>query len=300
LYGSLVLVPLTGWIHHAATVGYAPIRWPFGQDLPFVPKSDTVAGLFASLHWLFVWTLFASLGLHIAGALKHHVIDRDSTLRRMLPGRAAAPQPPKQSHSAAPLITALAVWGAVLAGGAALGKLTPSHAAQPPAAELAEVQSGWSVENGTLAIEVTQMGSPVSGEFADWTAAITFDDPAAPGPAGTVEVVVSIPSLTLGTVTSQAMGADYFDSTQFPTAAFTADIEKLAAGYEARGTLTIRDQTVPVVLPFTLTLDGDKAEMSGSLALNRLDFGVGQGLADESSLAFAVNVTVDLTAQRAE
>ncbi len=300
LYGSLVLVPLTGWIHHAATVGYAPIRWPFGQDLPFVPKSDAVAGVFSSLHWLFVWTLFASLALHIAGALKHHIIDRDSTLSRMMPGGTAAPQPPAQSHSAAPIVTALAVWAAVLAGGAALGKLTPSHAAQAPAAELAEVQSGWTVESGALAIEVTQMGSPVAGEFADWTAAITFDEPAAPGPAGSVEVVVAIPSLTLGTVTSQAMGADYFDSTQFPTATFTADIEKLAEGYEARGTLTIRDQTVPVVLPFSLDLDGDTASMSGSLTLNRIDFGVGQSLADESSLAFAVAVNVDLTARRAE
>ncbi|NRB04188.1 MAG: cytochrome b/b6 domain-containing protein, partial [Rhodobacteraceae bacterium] len=29
LYGSLVLVPMTGWIHHAATTGFAPIWWPF-------------------------------------------------------------------------------------------------------------------------------------------------------------------------------------------------------------------------------------------------------------------------------
>lgn len=300
LYGSLVLVPLTGWIHHAATVGYAPIRWPFGQGLPFVPKSDTAAAVFSALHWLFAWTLFTALALHIAGALKHHVIDRDATLRRMLPGRPAAPQPPAQAHSAAPLITALAVWGAVLAGSAVLGKFTPSHAAQPPAAELAEVQSGWTVETGSLTIGVTQMGSPVSGEFADWTAAISFDEPAAPGPAGTVEVVIAIPSLNLGTVTSQAMGADYFDSAQFPTATFAADINKLAEGYEAKGTLTIRDRTVPVSLPFTLELDGSMARMTGSLTLNRLDFGIGRSLPDESSLAFAVTVNVDLTARRTE
>ena len=43
LYGALVLVPLTGWIHHAATTGFAPIRWPFGQSLPFVAKDEAIA-----------------------------------------------------------------------------------------------------------------------------------------------------------------------------------------------------------------------------------------------------------------
>ncbi len=301
LYGSLVLVPLTGWIHHAATVGYAPIRWPFGQDLPFVPKSEGLAETFATLHWLFVRTLFVSLGLHVAGAVKHHVIDRDATLRRMLPGQTEHPEPPAQSHSKAPLFAALSVWGIVLAAGSVFGAFDPHvQAPQTASTELAAVQSGWTVDSGSLAIEVTQMGSPVSGEFSEWIAAISFDDAAPIGPAGTVEVVVAIPSLTLGTVTSQAMGADYFDSATFPTATFTAEIERLENSYAATGTLTIRDRSVPVTLPFTLGLEGDIATMKGSLSLDRLDFGVGQGLADESSLAFAVSVNVDLVAHRSE
>ena len=36
LYISLVAVPLSGWVHHAAVTGFAPILWPFGQTLPFV------------------------------------------------------------------------------------------------------------------------------------------------------------------------------------------------------------------------------------------------------------------------
>ena len=39
LYISLVAVPLTGWVHHAAVTGFAPILWPFGQTLPVVPLS---------------------------------------------------------------------------------------------------------------------------------------------------------------------------------------------------------------------------------------------------------------------
>ena len=62
LYGSLVVVPLTGWIHHPATTGFAPIWWPFGQSLPFVPKADGVAALFAGLHMVLegsVYKLYA-------------------------------------------------------------------------------------------------------------------------------------------------------------------------------------------------------------------------------------------------
>ncbi|MCA0927406.1 cytochrome b/b6 domain-containing protein [Ruegeria profundi] len=298
LYASLVLVPLTGWVHHAAAEGYAPILWPFGQTLPFVPKSPYVAEVTANLHWLFIWVLAGSLALHIAGALKHHVIDKDSTLRRMLPGRSDAPKPPAQQHSIAPAFTALTVWGAVLVGGWSIGVFSDHSAAASDTAQLTEVQSDWQVQNGNLAITITQLGSPVTGNFADWTAAITFEDPAAPELAGSVDVTVSITSLSLGTVTDQAMGADFFDSAQFPTAQFKADIYKTATGYEARGPLTIRDKSVDVVLPFTLNLQDNTATMSGELELNRLDFDVGTSQPTEGSLGFDVLVSVNLTAQR--
>lgn len=298
LYGSLVLVPLSGWIDHAATEGFAPILWPFGQDLPLVPKSPHLAELMAALHWLFMLVLVVALALHVAGALKHHVIDGDSTLRRMLPGRSDAPTPPDQTHSAAPAAAAAVVWIAVLAGGWATGMLGAGTRADAGSAELAEVQSDWQVQDGELAITITQLGNPVTGRFADWTAAITFDDPGTPGPAGTVDVTVSIGSLTLGSVTDQAMGPDFFDAAQFPTARFQADLFKTETSYEARGPLTIRGQSVDIVLPFTLDLQGDTARMAGSVDLNRLDFGIGKTLPQEDSLAFDVTVSVSLTATR--
>ena len=298
LYASLVLVPLTGWVHHASAEGYAPILWPFGQNLPLVPKSAELAEVSANLHWLFMLVLVASLALHIAGALKHHVVDRDSTLRRMLPGRADAPEPPAQHHSLIPAFAALLIWLAVIAGGAATGLF--SHHPSADMAALQEVESEWQVEDGTLSITITQLGSPVTGQFAEWTAAIEFDEPAAPGPAGSVDVTVGIGSLSLGTVTNQALGPEFFDNAQFPTARFDADLFKTETGYEARGPLTIRDQTRDVVLPFSLQLQDDTAIMTGELVLNRLDFNVGAHMPAEDSLAFAVTVAVELTAKRAQ
>ncbi|WP_271947633.1 cytochrome b/b6 domain-containing protein [Ruegeria faecimaris] len=298
LYASLVLAPLTGWTHHAAAEGFAPILWPFGQDLPLIPKSEFLAELTGSLHWLFVWTLAGSVALHVAGALKHHIIDKDSTLRRMMPGASDAPEPPEQSHSMTPALASLAIWGAVLVGGWSIGAFDHQSTASTEVAELTQVQSDWNVQEGNLSITITQLGSPVTGSFSDWTAAIAFEDPPTPGLAGSADVTIAITSLKLGTVTDQAMGADFFDSAQFPTAQFKADLFKTEDGYEARGALTIRDKSVDVVLPFTLDLQDDSAAISGQLELNRLDFDIGTSQSTEDSLGFAVTVSVDLTAKR--
>ena len=111
LYGALVLVPLTGWTHHAATTGFAPIWWPFGQTLFFIPQSVALAAVLGKLHLAFNITLVLSLALHIAGALKHHIIDRDATLKRMLPGQAALPDGLTSApFHKGPLIAATLVW----------------------------------------------------------------------------------------------------------------------------------------------------------------------------------------------
>lgn len=298
LYGSLVAVPLSGWIHHAATTGFAPIWWPFGQSLPFVPKDEGVAALFAGLHWIFNAVLALTLAAHVLGAFKHHLIDRDATLRRMWFGRARLPETLSGHRHAIPFLSALAIWLVALGAGASAGLYLPAKQNGKPAAELAAVQSDWAVADGTLSITVTQLGSEVTGRFAEWTAEIAFDPEIADGVAGTVDVVVAIPSLTLGSVTDQAMGPDFFDAATYPTARFTADILPIVDGYVARGTLTIREASVPVDLPFGLSLDGDTASMTGSLTLDRRDYGIGKNMADETSLRFAVEVDVALTATR--
>ncbi|MDU9003909.1 cytochrome b/b6 domain-containing protein [Sedimentitalea todarodis] len=309
LYGSLLLVPLTGWIHHAATVGFAPIWWPFGQNLPFVPKDKAISDLFATLHMVLERVLLVSLILHIAGALKHQIIDRDSTLRRMLPGGGdMAPPATGKAHTALPFVAALATWAAALGIAATLGLFTPHSPRATPAPAPEQSTStqttqaeptGWQVTEGSLAISITQMGSAVSGQFDDWTADITFEDPDTPGPAGRVDVSIAIPSLTLGSVTQQAMGPDFFDAERFPDARFTADITKTETGYVAAGPLTIRDVTILVTLPFDLELAGKTATMTGALTLERLDYGIGANMPDEASLGFAVDVTISLTATRA-
>lgn len=299
LYGSLLLVPLSGWVHHAATDGFAPIWWPLGQNLPFVPKSESLAATAAGLHIVFERVLVASIFLHFAGALKHHIIDKDATLRRMLPGTPTVADTGGGHRVAVPLIAALVIWAGALFVGSTLD-IYAKHDAVAPVAALEDVQSDWTVQDGELSITVQQLGSDVRGSFADWTAAISFDETVMTGTAGTVDVTISIGSLTLGSVTSQALGADFFNAENFPTAQFTADIINTEAGYQAEGTLTIKDKSMPVTLPFTLDVAEGIATMTGSTQLDRRNYAIGDNQKDEATLGFTVAVDVSLTAQQSQ
>lgn len=297
LYGSLVLVPLTGWVHHAAVDGYAPIWWPFGQNLPFVAKDAALSETASVLHEIFGKVLIVSLILHIAGAVKHHVIDRDPTLLRMLPGFPAVPPLPKQHHNIFAPILAVMIWAGVVLAGVAAGAFTHTEqTASAPALEQAD--SEWAVQTGQIAITVQQMGSAVEGQFQDWTAAIAFA-PDAEGPVkGHTTVTISIPSLTLGTVSDQAMGPDYFDAETYQTAVFDADLVQTETGHEAQGTLTIKGTSVPATLPFDLQITGDTATANGTMTVDRRAFAIGDGMTDEANLGFNVQITVALTATR--
>lgn len=295
LYISMLAVPLSGWIHNAAVTGFAPILWPFGQTLPFVPQSESVAAVATTAHWLFGKLLMASVFLHVAGALKHHIIDKDATLRRMTRGTVAPKVVKPAPHSKTPILAAVAIYaaGAVFA---AQNLPAPESAATPATA--AATTGNWQVTTGTLGFAVQQMGAKVDGSFANWTADIVFDETATDGKHGTVTVTIDTTSLTLGSVTDQAKAADFFDVAAYPTTTFTADILPDPAGYVAKGTLALRGATQDVTLPFTLKIDGDTATMQGTTTLDRRDYSMGATYKDEATIGFAATVTVNLTATR--
>jgi polyisoprenoid-binding protein YceI len=248
-------------------------------------------------HWLFTKVLAAAILLHVLGALKHHVMDRDATLRRMARGVSAPAVAAPHRARLAPLVLALGIYGA---GAAVAVTLTAPPTPQTSTALQAPlVNSGnWQVQTGSLGFRVTQMGAPVEGSFAGWTAEITFDEGIANGPAGRAEVVVDLTSVSLGSVSEQVKGPEFFDVTTYPTARFTADLIAGPKGFEAIGSLHLRGVEQPVTLPFTLRITGDSAEMTGRLTLDRRDFGIGAGYGDEETVGYAVEIMVTLTAAR--
>ena len=169
----------------------------------------------------------------------------------------------------------------------------------------AAADATWIVDpsKSRLGFSGTQTGTRFEGRFKHFEAQIHFD-PSHPQ-SGQAHVVVDIASAATGdTQRDEAMpGADWFDAGKFPTAVFEAKSFQPKGGdqYAAPGTLTIRGVSHEVVLPFTLTIDGDTAHARGRLELVRTQFGIGQGpWASGQWVALAVGVDVDLTAIRSK
>jgi cytochrome b561 len=82
LYLAFFAVPLTGWAMSSAK-GF-PIVWFGVLPLPdFVPKDHDLGELLETVHAVLAYGLAALVLAHVAGALKHHFVDRDGLLARM-------------------------------------------------------------------------------------------------------------------------------------------------------------------------------------------------------------------------
>lgn len=87
LYALFFAVPLAGWSYSSAA-GFPIVLFGVLPLPDFVPVSRDLAASLKQAHALLAWLLGAVVALHVAGALKHQVIDRDGLLQRMRPGRA--------------------------------------------------------------------------------------------------------------------------------------------------------------------------------------------------------------------
>ncbi|MCF8470324.1 MAG: YceI family protein [Parvibaculum sp.] len=145
-------------------------------------------------------------------------------------------------------------------------------------------------------------GASFEGQCSNFTANIAFD----PGDLGSsaIEVTIDMASCRTGETNKDEYlpQEGWFNIAEHPKAVFAAKKFRHSTGneYVADGELTLRGETVPVELPFTLDIDGEKAHVVGKVMLNRLDFGVGGGqLASPEVAAPEVTVKIDLRATKA-
>lgn len=94
LYGLMIAIPLAGWALVSASPFGIPTYWfglfevphiPFISELPRAQKAPLRADFFTA-HMILAYVLLFVLAVHVLAALKHHFVDRDNVLKRMLPG----------------------------------------------------------------------------------------------------------------------------------------------------------------------------------------------------------------------
>jgi len=85
---TLIVMPLSGVL--MSLLGGRPIDMYGLFTIPPVAEMKDLARSLRKVHEVAGYTLAVLIGLHVAGALKHAVMDKDATLRRMLTGKTAA------------------------------------------------------------------------------------------------------------------------------------------------------------------------------------------------------------------
>ncbi|MBS0332719.1 MAG: YceI family protein [Proteobacteria bacterium] len=323
-YVIMIGMPLTGWIMVSAsrtaipTLLYGVVPWP---DIPglsgLTPGAKHVWHAVGEKgHGLLAWGFYGLFILHVAGALKHQIFERNvPVLARMAPGAVSgrwwdwrlwlaiaavagafafgelvnpphpAAGPPPAAAAAQPAQPFLPESPAVPqataadpAGENATGQAKPGTATATTPTPTGPI--AWKVAPGSsLNFQTSWGGDPVQGRFDKWTADILFG----PDALDRSKVVVTIDMTSARTGDEQRDASlpagDWFDAATHPKAVFTATkFEKTGQGaFVAHGTLQMRGVTKPVDLPFRLKIAGGKAQMSGETRLDRTLFGVGQG-----------------------
>ena len=289
-------------------------------------------------HWLLAYAAIALAALHVAAALKHHFFDRDETLAHMVPGMQApfeTEPPPKDLARSLVLgagfsVIAIALFAALFAvsdlAAAPQARETQSSfeiveeapAAPPQDAALAAPDqpaaptqpgqpSAWTVDPRASSIRFAYVYEDETGEsrfngrFTRWRADIRFDPENLD--ASTVLVRIETGSAQTGVAAHDGAlpTAAWFDSGSHPVAEFRATRIRArgANQYEARGDLSIKGRTRQVDLPFTLSITGGRASMSGSVTIDRRQFDIGAGAAGDELISSDIEISVRVEASRA-
>jgi cytochrome b561/polyisoprenoid-binding protein YceI len=179
----------------------------------------------------------------------------------------------------------------------------PAAAATPPPAA-AGPPPVWTVDRAASSIRFTgtHAGTPFEGAFSRWRADIRFD-------ANNLDASNAIVTIETGSAADgvplhdQTLPqAEWFDVANHPTAVFrTSELHAQGSGrYEAHGTLTLKGQRIPLELPFTLRINGDRAVMDGRANIGRAAANLGQASdPDAEFVSREIGIVVHVEARRA-
>ena len=165
----------------------------------------------------------------------------------------------------------------------------------------------WTIDNNhsNISFTIQHYFNPIPGTFHDFSGTIKFD-PENPSTSH-FDVVIKVASVDTNVERRDGhlRTADFFDAETYPDMHFrSTDVRSIGDNrYIAHGTMTIKDVTREVALPFELTGAGPdmrdpevtRAGLLGMITLNRNDFGVGVGnFASTAVIADEVNITISL------
>jgi polyisoprenoid-binding protein YceI len=149
----------------------------------------------------------------------------------------------------------------------ALGAALPAHADDCQAVDAARSE---------VSFEVRLAGVPFHGKFRRFGGDVCF----AADRVTRIEVWLEPASVDAGLpeIDAALKDKDFFAVNQYPRAVFSSQaVEPRGNALSARGTLQMKDKRRDLEVPFSLRREGERQVASGTLTLNRLDYGIGTG-----------------------
>ena len=262
LYALLFAVPLTGWVlvswssFNVDTYLFDVIPWPHLPTPGFVVDGRVSEHALHEWHEIAGNILILILIAHVGAALKHHFVDRDAVLVRMLPD---------WSRSWNAKLAAFGV--AVAASGTALYLYADQ-------ADQAALLAAGASEVGFVAL-VTGDETPGTFPVSEVTATLDETAPANSSIEARVETAgVTSPNAQMA---GSLPDAEWFDSANHPEATFASSAVRRAddTTLEVDGTLTIKGVPLDVSFPMTLADEDGTRVARGEFTVDRQDFELG-------------------------
>lgn len=117
----------------------------------------------------------------------------------------------------------------------------------------------------------------VKGTIKGMQAEINFDASAPEHSSIKASVDITTINTGIGLRDKHLKKTEFFDAAKYPKLSFVSkSVSKTDKGYLAVGSLTMKDVTKEVQLPFTFTANGTGGVFTGTLSVNRLDYHVGE------------------------
>lgn len=159
-------------------------------------------------------------------------------------------------------------------------------------------QTPWRLVGHQVSFEIRNAGLPVRGTFEELDVDIRFD-PSEPT-SGALSGRIDPASIKTGIAVRDRhlAGRQFFDVRRFPVMEMLSHFIEATdrpGWFQGEFEIAIRDATRRVPVRFRFEDDGDRATLSGTITIDRVEFGVGDGgflLGDE------VTVNVQLEVER--
>ncbi|GGC06034.1 polyisoprenoid-binding protein [Marinobacterium zhoushanense] len=153
-----------------------------------------------------------------------------------------------------------------------------------------------------LTFESSYQGEAVPGQFRRFQAELTLDPDQPEDATLDVEVDISSADMSSSELDEGVATEEWFDVARYPQAEFhSRQIRRIdSEHYVATGTLNLKGTRRDIELPFRFNADGQMAQMSGELKLQRLWFDIGSGdWSTDELFGFDVQVRFDVRWRRA-